>query len=650
MLISLAHFAVVLALSLTAVGVIAPLVALRTGLPAWLRVGRQAVYLTFAMLTLGIAGLEYTFLSHDYSLAYVAAHSNNDLPLFYLATALWGGHEGSLLLWAWLLSLYAAFAARLHWKTHPRTLPYLLLITSAVMFGFISLIVFISSPFELSKQIPADGQGLNPLLQDPGMVFHPPFLYLGYVGSTIPFPFAMAALFSGQVTEEWIRATRRWTLFAWLMLTFGIVMGGYWAYYELGWGGYWGWDPVENASLMPWLTGTAFLHSVMVQETRKSFKVWNVFLIIVTFALSLLGTFLVRSGVISSVHSFASDPSRGVYILLFMTIVLVVSFGALIVRSGKLKSEVGIDSLASREAAFLFNNLFFLVAAATVFIGTLYPLFLEALTGGKVTVGAPYYNKAFTPVMLAIILLMGIGPLIPWRKASAARLKKDFLLPLSVALLAAVASFALGVREFYPLIGLTVACFAATAIAVDFNAAARGVMRRDNLSWPRALFSAMTRNKRRFGGQLVHLGALVMMAGLIGSGAFKTEKDVVLSAGDSFTLGGYEVRFKGVKLHSGPNYEALTGFFDVYRGKEKIAELKPERRNYANSGMPTTEAAIHETWLRDIYLALGNASGEAYVVKAYLNPLVKWVWMGVILIGLGAAFALLQGRRRESQA
>lgn len=651
MFVTIAHFAVVVALSLAAIGVLASLVALRTGLPAWVRVGRQAVYLTFAMLTLGMAGLEYAFLSHDYSLAYVAANSNSDLPLFYLATALWGGHEGSLLLWAWLLSLYAALAARLHWNSHALTMPYLLLVTSALLVGFISMIVFLSSPFELLQEIPVDGQGLNPLLQDPGMVFHPPFLYMGYVGFSIPFAFAMAALFSGRVSEEWLKATRRWTLFAWLMLTFGIVMGGYWAYYELGWGGYWAWDPVENASFMPWLTATAFLHSMMVQEARRSFKVWNVFLIIVTFALSLLGTFLVRSGVISSVHSFASDPSRGVYILLFMGIVLAFSFGALIVRSGKLKSEVSIDSLASREATFLFNNLFFLVAAATVFVGTLYPLFLEALTGGKVTVGAPYYNQVLPPLMLGIVLLMGIGPLIPWRKASVARLKQDLLLPLGCGLLATAAGFMLGMREAYPLIGLGVACFAAVAIALNFRSATLGVMRRDGLSWPRALWAATTRNKRRFGGQIVHAGVVMMMAGLIGSGAFKTEKDVLLNAGDSFALGSYTVRFQGAQFRNGHNYDALVGFFEVWRGTEKIAELRPERRNYVNAAMPTTEAAIDDTWLRDIYLTLGSANGDAYAVKAYLNPLVKWIWTGVIVMGLGTLLALLQGRRiKEGKA
>ncbi len=646
MFATVAHFAVIVAPSLALVGVIAPLAALRTGSPAWVRVGRQAVYLAFAMLTLGMAGLEYAFLSHDYSLAYVAAHSNNGLPLFYLATALWGGHEGSLLLWAWLLSLYAALAARLHWNSHPRTMPWLLLVTSALLFGFLCMIVFLSSPFERLPDIPEDGQGLNPLLQDPGMVFHPPFLYMGYVGFAIPFAFAMGALFSGRVSEEWLRATRRWTLFAWLMLTFGIVMGGYWAYYELGWGGYWAWDPVENASFMPWLTATAFLHSMMVQEARRTFKVWNVFLIILTFALSLLGTFLVRSGVISSVHSFASDPSRGVYILLFMSSVLALGFGALVARSGRLGSEADIDTPASREAAFLLNNLLFLVAAATVLVGTLYPLFLEALTGGKVTVGAPYYNQVMPPLMLGIILLMGIGPLIPWRRASAARLRKDFLLPSGFAFAASAAALALGVREAYPLIGLAVACFAAAAIVLNFRAATRGVMRRDGLPWARALWAAMTRNKRRFGGQIVHAGILMMMFGLIGSGAFRTEKDLLLKAGDSFALGGYTVLFRGAQFRDGRNYEALSGSFEVWRGAEKITELRPERRNYLNSRTPTTEAAIHATWLRDLYLTLGSVNGDAYAVKAYLNPLVKWIWAGVIVMGLGTLFALLQGRRR----
>ncbi len=646
----LGQFSIILALALAAVGAFAAVTGLATAQPAWVRTARNAVYLIFALLTLSMGALEYAFLSHDYGLKYVAAHSNNALPGFYLATAMWGGHEGSFLLWSWLLAGYSAIAARLHWRTHPQAMPYLLAINAVLMLGFLCLIVLLANPFEVSAFLPQDGKGLNPLLQDPGMVFHPPFLYLGYVGFSIPFAFAMAALLRGSVNEEWIKATRRWTLFAWLMLTFGIVLGGYWAYYELGWGGYWAWDPVENASFMPWLVGTAFLHSVMVQETRKMFKIWNVFLIIVTFSLTLLGAFLVRSGVVSSVHSFASDPGRGIFILAFMTVVLVFSFGTLIVRGDKLKSEVAMDSMLSRESAFLFNNLFFLVAMATVFIGTLYPLMLDALTGSKVTVGAPYYNAVFLPIMLAMVALMGVGPLLPWRKASLETLRRNFVIPAGMALVGTAATLVAGVREIYPLLGLAVVYFVFGTIARDFHSGARGSQRREGRGYFPALLQAVTRNKRRYGGLVVHLGVLMVIVGLIASSVFRIEKDVVLKQGDSFKLGSYEVLFKGTTDITGPNYTGMAAILEVRQEGRKVVELRPEKRTYPGSGMPTTEAAIDENWWRDIYLVLDKPTGDAFIIKAYLNPLVKWIWTGVMVMGLGAGLSLWQRRRATKES
>jgi cytochrome c-type biogenesis protein CcmF len=642
---TIGQFSIIFALGLAAAGSVASLVGIAAKQPAWIRTARHAAFLTFILLTLSMGVLEYAFLAHDYSLKYVSANSNNLQPLFYVITAVWGGHEGSLLLWVWLLALYSAIAAALHWKTHPQTMPYLLMIESVIMFGFLGLIVFQANPFELLPYVPEDGRGLNPLLQDPGMVFHPPFLYMGYVGFTIPYAFAMAALLSGRISEEWIRATRRWTLFAWLMLTFGMVLGGYWAYYELGWGGYWAWDPVENASFMPWLVGTAFLHSVMVQETRKMFKVWNVFLIIMTFSLTLLGAFLVRSGVVSSVHSFASDPGRGIFILAFMAIVLVFSFGTLVLRADKLKSEAAMDSLVSRESAFLFNNLFFVVGMATVFVGTMYPLAIDAVYGSKVTVGAPYYNTVFIPIMLGMVILMGLGPLLPWRKVSLVSLKRNFLLPAVIAVAGAVATFAAGAREIYALLGLVIVYFVFGTIVLDFHSGAKGGQRREHLSYLSALLKAVARNKRRYGGLVVHLGVLMMIVGLIGSSVYRTEKDLVVKQGDSFTLGGYTVLFKGVDSVSGPNYEGMAGIFEVYRNGGKIADMRPEKRNYVSSSMPTTEAAINETWMRDIYLVIDKPSGEGYIVKAYLNPLVKWIWSGVMVVGVGSILALWQRRK-----
>ena len=429
MIIEIGHFSVIVALVLSVFGMASAALALKTRNPDWARSGRMAVTLIFALLGIGMLALVYAFIVRDFSVLYVANNSNSKLPFFYTVSAVWGGHEGSLLLWVFILSVFSTLAVWLHWRTQPTIMPYLIAVECAIIFGFLCLIVFLSSPFERLLPVPMDGKDLNPLLQDPAMVMHPPMLYMGYVGFSIPFSFAMAALFSGRLGEEWIKVTQRWTTFAWMCLTTGILLGGYWAYYELGWGGYWGWDPVENASFMPWLVGTAYLHSVLVQEKRKMFKVWNLFLIIVTFSLSLIGTFLVRSGVLTSVHSFATDPERGLYILIFVGTIIGIAFGALILRSAKLKSQVEMDSLISRESIFLFNNLFFLVAAATVFLGTLYPLILETLQGAKVTVGPPYYNAVFMPIALGLLFLMGIGPYIPWRKASGRQFEKKFFHP-----------------------------------------------------------------------------------------------------------------------------------------------------------------------------------------------------------------------------
>ncbi len=527
-------------------------------------------------------------------------------------------------------------------------MPYLILVESMVTFGFLALIVFLSSPFERLFPVPPDGQDLNPLLQDPGMVFHPPFLYLGYVGFSIPFAFAMAAMISGRLGEEWIRATHRWTLFAWTMLTFGILMGAYWAYYELGWGGYWAWDPVENASFMPWLVGTAFLHSVMVQEKRKMFKVWNLFLIITTFALSLLGTFLVRSGVLSSVHAFANDPGRGVYILLFMSTMLVLSFGTLIVRSNKLKSHVTMDSIVSRESAFLFNNLFFLVAAATVFLGTLYPLLMDALNGTKVTVGPPYYNKVFLPVVLGILVLMGIGPLIAWRKASLENLRKNFLIPVGIALGGALLSALLGIREAYPLISVTVVYFVAATIFMDFFRTSRYWANHTGTNLLKGGIKTLTRNHRRYGGMITHVGVLILILGIVGSTAYKTEKTVILQPGDEFQLASFSIKYIGIQDVSGVNWTGAEGIFNAYTGNRFIAELHSQKRTYSGgSQMPTTEAAIHPYRMGDIYLSLSEITPEGGAkVMAFWNPLIHWLWYGGGVMGFGVLMIIFMRKRR----
>ena len=648
MIIEIGHFSVVVAWVLSILGIGSSVLALRSRNAEWVRVGRIAVTLTFILLFVGMASLVYSFLMRDFSVLYVANNSNSKLPFFYTVAAVWGSHEGSLLLWAFILSSFSTLAVWLHWRTQPTIMPYLIAVESAVLLGFLSLIVFLSSPFARLIPAPLDGKDLNPLLQDPAMVMHPPMLYMGYVGFSIPFSFAMAALFSGRLGEEWIKVTQRWTIFAWLCLTTGILLGGYWAYYELGWGGYWGWDPVENASFMPWLVGTAYLHSVLVQEKRKMFKVWNLLLIIVTFSLSLIGTFLVRSGVLTSVHTFATDPERGLYILLFITTIIGTAFGALIVQSKHLKSQIEMDSFVSRESVFLFNNLFFLVAAATVFLGTLYPLMVETLQGGKVTVGPPYYNAVFMPIALGLLFLMGIGPYIPWRKASANNLKKNFLVPLIVGFVTVGLLLISGIYSLYALAGGFVVGFSATAIFLDFGKISQLYANREHVNLFKGFLRAFAANQRRYSSLITHIGVLVLVVGIIASTIYQTEKVVSMKVGDTFTIADYEMKLLNIHEVEGTNWKAQEGVFEVTREQEVITKLRPQKRVYNASQSPTTESAIHAINMGHIFLTMPDVSADGVAVaRGVINPLILWVWGGGGIMGLGVILNIFRPRRRE---
>ncbi|MBF0348380.1 MAG: heme lyase CcmF/NrfE family subunit [Magnetococcales bacterium] len=645
MWIEIAHFATIVALLLTLLQTAAPVVGVNMQRPVWIRVGRQASFMAAGLLTLAIMGVVISFLNHDFSVKYVAEHASRSLPMFYLTTALWGGHEGSLLFWAWLMALFTAIAVGWHWSTHARSIPWVLSILGAVASGFLILVLFLSSPFERLTDPPFDGQDLNPLLQDPGMVFHPPFLYMGYVGFAIPFAFAVAALINGRITDEWILATRRWTLFSWAMLTTGIVFGAYWAYYELGWGGYWAWDPVENASFMPWLIATAFLHSVMVQERRRMFKIWNLFLIITTFALSLLGTFLVRSGVLSSVHAFASDPGRGVYILMFMAVVLLFSFGLLVFRADRLRTEVRLESPFSMEAAFLFNNLFLVIAGLTVLLGTLYPLAVETFGSSKVTVGAPYYNKVFIPIMLGILLLMGVGPLLVWRGVQMKSLLQSLTKPAMVGLAGAGLSLLVVVNHPYGAITVGLVLFVIHAHMTDVWHGIKKRMSNTGEGMTVALMGLFTRNKRRYGGFIVHFGILMMAMGFVGSGLFQEEKNLVLAQGDHVVIGRWKLVFEKIIDVEGKNWKAQEAVIQV-EGPAGSLTLHPQKRVYQDHQMPTTEAAILSGIREDLYVVLGDPVTETtWAFRIYRNPLVSWIWNGSGIMALGILFALLQGRR-----
>lgn len=646
-LIELGMTASVLALLLSAVATVLALLGARLGRPAYVLVGRQALLANFALVTLACFTVVWSFVQNDFSVAYVTQNSNTRLPLVYRLTALWGAHEGSLLLWVWFLTLYSALAVVWHWGTHPRSMPYVIATLGGVQLGFLALIVFLSSPFVELHPPPMEGRELNPLLQDPGLIIHPPLLYLGYVGFVVPFAFAIAALARGSAGAEWVIAIRRWTLFAWLALTSGIMVGGYWAYYELGWGGYWAWDPVENASLLPWLTGTALLHSVMAQEKRNLFRGWNTSLAISTFSLSLLGTFLVRSGVLTSVHSFAVDPWRGMYLLVFLAVVTLGGFGLLIARVDTLRTAARLDGTLSREAALLFNNLFLIVTAATVFVGTLYPLAVEVFTGIRLTVAAPYFNKVVLPIMVALVMLMSIGPVIPWRRASAKEIRRFLTVPgLCAAILVGIAA-ALGVRGLVPLAAVAGMGLVIANIAVDVAGAVANRSAVSGKSYAASLIWLALWNRRRYGGLVVHIGVVIVAFGILASGLFLETKTVALSPNDRFEINGHTLVFKGLSTVEGPNWTARQADVEVFRDGASLGFLSPQRRNYPRGDMVTTESAIRTTLAGDLYVVIGEELGDGRAsIRAYSIPLVAWIWCGWLVITLGSLFALSQGRQR----
>ena len=628
------------AFALSLFAILAAALAARGSRPAFLVGARNALIVNFALVTLAAFTVMWSFVVTDFSVLYVAENANSRLPLLYRLTALWGAHEGSLLLWLWYLCLFSAIAVAIHWRSHPLSMPWIIATLAAVQAGFIGFIVFLSSPFREIFPAPPDGRDLNPLLQDPGLAFHPPLLYMGYVAFSVPFAFAIAALIRGHAGAEWVRAVRRWTLFAWAALTSGIMLGGYWAYYELGWGGYWAWDPVENASFLPWLTGTAFLHSIMAQDRRNMFHTWNVFLIVTTFALSLLGTFLVRSGVLTSVHSFAVDPGRGTYMLAFLAVVMVAGYGLVIWRAERLTAATQLESAWSREAMLLVNNLFLLAAAAVVLLGTLYPLIVEAVSGDRVTVGAPYFNKVAIPMLVAVVFLMGIGPVVPWRSIKARRLRDLLRWPALAALVALAVALLAGVREVIGIAAIGAVAFTLSATLLDFRrsvAAHRAVARG---GWLSSTWRVMRNARQRYGGMIVHLGILVIAFGMLASGLFQQTVIVSLKPGESIALGPYHVTFRGVESVDGPNYRARAGRFDVSRAGVPVMEMRPEKRSYQERQMVTTEAAIASSLMGDLYLVLGDeAAHGAATVRGYWNPLILWLWVGWLVVLVGAAVA-----------
>ena len=646
MIPEIGHFALILALAMALVQAAAPPLGARLGARlgdgGLTALARPAAAAQFVFLSVALGCLMHGFVVSDFSVVTVADNSHSAKPLLYKITGTWGNHEGSMLLWVWILAAYGAMVAAFGRNLPPSFRARVLGVQALIGLGFLVFIVATSNPFLRLDPAPFNGGDLNPLLQDPGLAFHPPLLYLGYVGLSTAFSFAVAALIEGRVDAAWARWVRPWTLLSWCALTAGIALGSWWAYYELGWGGFWFWDPVENASFMPWLMATALLHSSIVAEKRDSLKSWTVLLAILGFSLSLLGTFLVRSGVLTSVHSFASDPSRGVYILVFLVIVVGGSLTLYAWRAPGMRAGGSFRPL-SRESSLLVNNLLLAVGCATVFIGTLYPLILDALADEKVSVGPPFFESTFVPLMIPLLLMMAAGPLMAWKRAGAAAVLRRLALALLAGAAVAAAVAASGGGPWGAVLGMALAGWVAAGVLTEVAERVRlfrvplAESARRALGLPRAAWAM----------SIAHLGVAVLVVGTVGAGNWQTEREQVLRPGDSLALAGYDFALLGVGDVPGPNYVARRGQVRVTQDGEEIALLLPERRHYPVQDTWTTEAAIHTTWLADLYVVVGeDAPGGGTAIRVHHNPLVPWIWIGALTMVAGGAVSLTDRRHR----
>jgi cytochrome c-type biogenesis protein CcmF len=648
-------FSLLLAFVCAVYAFVAGIAAIKTRHPLLIKSARQAGIATCLLIFSGTFSLVYLLFTDNFSVAYVVSHSNRDLAAFYKVAALWSGQEGSLLFWSFLLSIYVISVLIAYRNKNGELMPYVGVILAGVQIFFLTLNNFVESPFKALGAMQAngtwdlvtrqDGNGLNPLLQYPEMVIHPPNLYSGYTGFTIPFAFALAALLARYPGEKWIHLTRKWTMIAWCFQSVGILLGAHWAYAVLGWGGYWGWDPVENASLLPWLTGTAFLHSVMMQEKRGMMKVWNVWLVFSTFLLCIMGTFLTRSGVVSSVHAFANSQI-GPWFVGFMAVILLVCFGAYLKNRDYLKSENQLDSMVSRESSFLFNNLLFLVACIAVLSGTLFPVFSEALSGSRISVGAPFFNKVMIPIGLAILFLTGVGPLLAWRKTSQDSLKRNFGWPIIVSVIAGVAFYAMGYRHPYSDLSFILCAFVAWTIFLEFYRGARVISARTGMGLVMSGHELAMRNTRRYGGYVVHFGMVLIFIGLAGA-AFNKDVQKSMNLGDSLKIGPYTLILQSGDSKAEPNYTAQRMIIEVLKNDKQIMMLYPEKRNFQANQESGTMVSIYSSLREDLYVVYAGQDPDSGmpVIHAYLNPLVKWVWLGGVIVVFGTLLALMPNRR-----
>jgi cytochrome c-type biogenesis protein CcmF len=635
--------------------IVGGIAAIITRRPLLLKSARNAGFAVCALIWLSFASLAYLFFTDNFSMAYVAAHSNRDLATFFKLPAIWAGQEGSLLFWSFLLSIYVFSALFAYRNKHPELMPYVGVVLASVQLFFLCLNNFVASPFKvfaaagpggvLHLAAQADGAGLNPLLQYPEMIIHPPVLYSGYTGFTIPFAFALAALLGRYPGEKWIHLTRRWTMIAWCFQSAGILLGAHWAYAVLGWGGYWGWDPVENASLMPWLTGTAFLHSVMMQEKRGMMRVWNVWLVFTTFMLVILGTDLTRSGVVSSVHAFAQS-SIGIWFTGFLTLILTVCLISFFKNRDYLRSDNQLDSMLSRESSFLFNNLILLVACVAVLSGTLFPVLSEAVQGTKISVGPPFFNRVNIPIGLFLLFLTGVGPLLAWRKTSVESLRRNFGYPLLGGFVLMVIAIAFGLREYYVALCLLLSGFVTLTIGYEFFRGARVIAARTGANLLSSAVQLTLRNTRRYGGYIIHFGMVLVFIGISGT-AFNKDRQMDMSPGSAMTLGAYTLTLQNFDTLQQPNYSSERASIDVSKNGRSVMMLYPQKRFYPANQESGTMVAISSSIVEDVYVVYAGRSPDTNlpVIHLYLNPLVKWIWFGGVIVVFGTIIALLPGQQ-----
>ena len=639
---ALGHTSILLAFIAALGGIVSPIAAARSGDARYLTVARLAIIAQFFLVTLAATALIYGLVTTDFSIKYVAFNTTRATPVYYRITGLWGALEGSLLLWEWVLIIFSGVVAWLYRDRHNDTMPWVIMIFCIVSAFFLGVVGFLSNPFETISPIPPDGRGLNPLLEDANMMTHPPLLYTGFVGLTVPYAFAMAALIVGKLDEAWIVSTRRWTITAWFFLTAGNLVGAWWSYHVLGWGGYWAWDPVENAAFMPWLPATAFLHSIQVQERRRMLKVWNLSLIIVAFSLTIFGTFLTRSGILSSIHAFSSGPVGG-FFLGFLAVILLGSFGLVAYRADLLKEQPELDSMVSRESAFLLNNIVLVSALFTIFLGTVFPLISEAVAGVQVSVGAPYFNSVTVPLFLLLVFLMAVGPIIAWRRASWDNLKRNFTWPATAALLLGFGLFAWKVRDFMPLLGFTLLAFVVFSILYDTGLALRARRRIAGEGIIRGLVTLTRRNQRRYGGFIVHLGIVLIMMGIAGSMSYSIEKEATMSLNQQLQVGNYRIQFAGLSGSQQPTHFRVEGAFHVFHNGSDNGTLRPALKFFPTQQSPIGRAVHQSSLTEDIYLILSGFSQvdrNQATLKVLVRPLVIWMWIGGFVIAFGTLICI----------